>query len=670
FSGDERFHRRVFDLAGDDGPTGPVVPLSRIVHDRLVIEIRRGCTRGCRFCSSGMISRPVRERPPEQILRIAEQGLAATGYRDVSLLSLSSGDYSEIVRLVGMLTDRFRNRLVAVSLPSLRISTFDVTLAEQIGEVRKTGFTFAPEAGTERLRAVINKPLTDQQFAEVVDAVCRAGWQTLKFYFMIGLPTETDDDLQGIARMVRRAEQIGRGYWKGRLAINVTLAPFVPKPHTPFQWEAQVGREEMERRCRLVADGLHGSRSVHIKRHSVESSFIEAVLARGDRRVADALERAWQLGCNLDAWSDRFNLGLWLRAFEETGLDPSWYANRARSDDEVFPWDHIDAGPGKSFLLEQRRAAMRGEILDDCALEGCAGCQACSDGLGHKLVGAAAAQRPATDAVVPPSSASQQTSQPPESRVRARGRHRSMLRQQPSRAASEQPLPIQRIRLSYSKEGRLRFLSHLDMVKTWQLLVERAGLPIAYSRGFHPVALLQYSPPLAVGYGARGEWVDIFLRERMGPEQVVRRLAEIAPDGMRIFAPLEIALSAKALDRSIVAADFEIQLSPRLLESAALSVERIRQIWQESKDQAAGPAPQAQPQQEGCRSAALMEALEVISTSPAVLHMRIRQSGGNLPDPLRLLRALLGVELRLGDEAEVTRLGLISEPLSIRVPAR
>jgi len=654
-SADERtatrplFERRVFDIAGDSSPAHPVVPLARTVHDRLVVEIRRGCTRGCRFCSSGMITRPVRERPPEQVLEIVERGLGHTGYRDVSLLSLSSGDYSQIAPLINALIERFGGRRVSVSLPSLRISEFDVALAERISEVRKTGFTFAPEAGTERLRAVINKPLADEEFFGIVDRVCRAGWRTIKLYFMVGLPTETDEDLDGIVRMVRRVEEIGRSYWKGRLKINVSVAPFVPKPHTPFQWEAQVEREELARRYRKVASALKRMRCVHLKRHGVEEAFVEAVLTRGDRRVADAIEKAWRLGCRLDAWSDRFDFSTWMRAFEDTGIDPTWYANRRRGDSEILPWDHIAAGPSRQFLLGQREAALRGEMLEDCTRSPCYGCGACENGPSHRLAEKAPQVAVKTKGKIA-------ETDPRKAPRTIRGRKTSA---RPSRGpeSAMQPSPRQRLRLSYSKSGRLRFLSHLDMVKVWQLLVERARLPVAYSRGFHPVALLQYSPPLPVGYEARGEWVDIFLHERLDPKEAAARLDEAAPEGMRVFAPVEINLEAPALDRSIAAAEYEIELARESVSDGSLSPETIRKCWVEARREAATLRDEGQDNPR-LRAASIIESLEPARGTENTIRLKIRKDRGNLSDPVRLLNALLGAEMKAGEGVKVTRLGL------------
>jgi radical SAM family uncharacterized protein len=652
-----RFHRRVFDLASDLGPVEPVVPLSRIVHDRFVIEIRRGCVRGCRYCSSGMINRPVRERPVEQIVEAAERGLAATGYRDLSLLSLSSGDYSRILPLVTALLARFADRPVAIALPSLRISTFDVELADRIGEVRKTGFTFAPEAGTERLRRVINKPVSDRQFAEVVDAVCRAGWQTLKFYFMIGLPTEEDSDLDGIVRMVRRAEQIGRSHHRSRLTVNVTLSPFVPKPHTPFQWEPQIDREEMHRRYQYVARALERLRCVHVKRHSTRASFIEAVLARGDRRLADSLERAWRLGCRLDAWGDRFRFDLWMQAFEETGIDPAWYANRRRGDDEVFPWDHIDAGISRGFLCREREAAFK--VVDGVDTV-------------ETVDTAVAVDR--VDAVGGVDRAAA---------VGGGSKKAGRAKPQPPRAALEQPAPVQRVRISYSKVGRLKYLSHLDLVKAWQLLVERAALPMAYSRGFHPVALLQYSPALSVGYEGLAEMLDIYLRERIAPEDLMRRLEAAAPREMRLFAPLEIDLAAPALDRTVEAADYEIRLAEPLVAENGLSADAIERAWSSIKQNASGAAAATSGALPHGRASALKDPIStqrldreegpgeparkaagaigsITVQTPTVFRMRVLKSEGNLTDPLRLLGQLLNRETRLVRDADVTRLGLVT----------
>ncbi|MDK2903905.1 MAG: hypothetical protein PWQ93_1824 [Clostridiales bacterium] len=361
--------RVVTDLSGAAYPERPIVPYIDIVHDRAVLEIFRGCTRGCRFCQAGMIYRPIRERSADSLLELADKLIRATGYSEMSLSSLSTGDYSQLEQLVKILLERFQDEKVALSLPSLRLDSVDKSLLERIQSVKKTGLTFAPEAGTQRLRDVINKGITDDDILRTVKYAFRQGWQSVKLYFMIGLPTETDDDLYGIAEMARRIldvyysipkEQRGR-----HIDITVSTSSFVPKPFTPFQWDPQDKIDRLSYKQHLLQQQL---RMKHVTYHWSDNrlSFMEAVFARGDRRLGRVLAAALANGCRFDAWTDYFNYEGWLKAFEQCGIDPEFYAGRIRSYDEVLPWDHIDAGVSKDFLIRERERALKGKTTFDC----------------------------------------------------------------------------------------------------------------------------------------------------------------------------------------------------------------------------------------------------------------------------------------------------------------
>ncbi|MDK2856186.1 MAG: hypothetical protein PWQ86_1399 [Bacillota bacterium] len=372
----ERVKKRVVhDLNRASFPESPVVPFLDVVHDRAMLELFRGCARGCRFCQAGMIYRPVREKDQETLLRQAEKLLKSTGYGEISLASLSSLDYSHIAELIDALVDQYGSQGIRVSLPSLRADSFAVEQARKIHEVRRSSITFAPEAGTQRLRDVINKNVTEPELLAAVQAAAEAGWNAFKLYFMIGLPTETDEDVLGIAELARKVANLKPK--EGRITrVTVSTSNFVPKPHTPFQWEGQVKREELRRRQLLLHDRLKGRRLEH-RWHEPEQSFLEAVFSKGDRRVADALERAWRLGCRLDGWSEEFRFDVWEQAFRETGIDPAFYANREIPEDEVLPWDHLDPGVSKEFLRAERARARRGERTPDCSRERCSACGVC-----------------------------------------------------------------------------------------------------------------------------------------------------------------------------------------------------------------------------------------------------------------------------------------------------
>ena len=346
-------------------PTRLVVPYVEAVHDRATIEIQRGCTRGCRFCQAGMIYRPVRERPLEEVLETVEAILSATGYEEVALASLSSTDHSQIEPMVRQLVARYQDPPLAISLPSLRTDAFSVALAEMIQGRRKTGLTFAPEAGTDRLRDVINKGVTNEDLLRTAETAYSRGWQRIKLYFMVGLPTETLEDVAAIAELVRKVRAIGRRYHGNRARVNVSLATFIPKAHTPFQWCSLADEEDLRGKQTLLRRALRAP-GIHLSWHDPRTSLLEAALSRGDRRLGEVIHRAWQLGAKFDAWDETFDEAAWQRAFDEVGLDPDFYARRKRSFDEVLPWDHIDTGVKKEFLIEEYRRALRGQTTIDC----------------------------------------------------------------------------------------------------------------------------------------------------------------------------------------------------------------------------------------------------------------------------------------------------------------
>ncbi len=362
----------VRDLDALADPVRPIVPFTEVVHDRGMLELFRGCTRGCRFCQAGIIYRPVRERRSERIPGMAQQLLSNTGYGELSLVSLSSADYPDIQELVKDLMGRLECGRVALSLPSLRVDSFSLDLASEIQRVKKTGLTFAPEAGTQRLRNVINKCVTEEDILATARRAFEAGWDSIKLYFMLGLPTETDEDVLGIAHTV---SLIGREYSRvksGRPKISVSTAVFVPKPHTPFQWEPQIGVAEMHRRQSLLAEAL--GRGVKYSWSEPDQSLLEAILSRGDRRLGPVIVSAARAGARLQAWSEFFDYNIWRAAMEKEQLDAEFYANRQRDSDEVLPWDHIDSGVSKEYLWRERERAFSQMTTPDCRSKRCLGC--------------------------------------------------------------------------------------------------------------------------------------------------------------------------------------------------------------------------------------------------------------------------------------------------------
>jgi radical SAM family uncharacterized protein len=370
--------RTVADLAEWPYPKRQLVPLVEVVHDRLNVEIFRGCTRGCRFCQAGMITRPVRERPEEQVRTMVQDGLRRTGYDEVALTSLSSADFSGIDGLVADLVNNQEGTgCVSLSLPSLRVDAFTVGVASEIQKVRRTGLTFAPEGGTWRIRQVLNKLITEDDLYAAVDSAYSQGWRRVKLYFLVGVPTEMDDDTRGIAELARNVVAVGRRHTK-QASCTASVGGFVPKPHTPFQWFGQNGVHELRRKVELLRGAVRKS-GVQLRWHDPEATFAEGIASRGDRRIGRVIERVWREGGTFQEWSERFDLRRWLDAMAAEGLDADWYVTRHRTEDEVLPWDHISAGLHRDFLWQDWQAALHEHGLPDCRWTPCYDCGVCTD---------------------------------------------------------------------------------------------------------------------------------------------------------------------------------------------------------------------------------------------------------------------------------------------------
>ena len=372
------YKRVVRDMNSVDFPTSPIVPFGEIVHDRIMLEVFRGCSRGCRFCHAGMVYRPVRERKPEVLKDLARQLVDNTGYNEISLVSLSSADYSCLAPMVHDMIDEFKDDRVSVSLPSLRIDSFCVAIAKEIQAVRKSGLTFAPEAGSQKMRDVINKGVTEEDLMNAVGAAFESGWNSVKLYFMIGLPFENDDDVLAIADLARKVQY---KYYQvtGKRGCKVTCSAsfFVPKPYTAFQWFAQDDLENIRRKQFLLKDEIKTIKNVTLNYHDSKTGIIEAVFARGDRKVGKALLLAWQKGARFDGWSDCFDYERWLEAFAEAGLDKDFYAARQRGEHEVFPWEHISPVVSRKFLWNEWQKAYAQQLTHDCRRSTCTGCGVC-----------------------------------------------------------------------------------------------------------------------------------------------------------------------------------------------------------------------------------------------------------------------------------------------------
>ncbi len=525
--------RVVADLSRMDHLLNPLVPNSKIVHDRLGVEVARGCTRGCRFCQAGIIYRPVRERTPEQIFDLACKGIENSGFNELALLSLSTGDYSCLSTALPQLMDRFAKEAISVSMPSMRVGTLTPALMDQIKRVRKTGFTLAPEAGSERLRRVINKGITEEDLLATSKDAFGLGWNVMKLYFMIGLPTETDEDIEAIAELAKKTKQIGsQAATKGRQQINVSVGTFVPKPHTPFQWNGQIPMEESRNKINALKRMLP-RKGINLKWHDPEQSFLEGVFSRGDRRLSALLETAWRDGARLDGWSDYFNLARWQQAAETCGLNLDDYL-LPRDIDGVLPWQHLQSGIDDSFLKEELEKGMAEGYTPDCRYHSCQKCGLCD----FKTLQPIVVDR-------------KQELEPPTVST-------------DKRIAGQSPKTEDlhfKYRVNYSRLGDICYLGHLEILQVVFRILRRANIRTNFSQGFNPSPKVSFGPALPVGTRSMAEYFIMDLPKPLSDLSTAKNnMNEQMPPGLLVQ---DISLHSGSIPQHIISS-YELTLDPPL----------------------------------------------------------------------------------------------------------
>ncbi|MGD0022499.1 MAG: TIGR03960 family B12-binding radical SAM protein, partial [Smithellaceae bacterium] len=524
--------RIVADLNLWPHPLNPVVPLMQTIHDRIILEIARGCMRGCRFCQAGMIWRPYRERNASLLVQMAEKLLAVTGHDEISLLSLSSGDYSCLEFLIKTLMKQHYSQRVALALPSLRVESLTGILIEEIKKIRKTSFTLAPEAGTDKMRRIINKGNTAHDLISIVDKIFAAGWKSIKLYFMLGLPYETQEDLEGIIELSHQVLKAA----KKRGQVTISLSTFVPKPHTPFQWQKQISLEETYIKQDFFRRRVK-NRNLSLKWHDAKMSLLEGMFSRGDERLGELLEKAFIKGCRFDGWTELLRFDIWQEAMDELGINPEDYL-REREINENLPWDNIDCGVSRQFLLQERKKSAQESATEDCRFADCQNCGICDFSTTKNIF----AKAEGIQEIIP----------------------------SPRKVTSAANEKI--YRFIFNKLGRARFLSHRELSTALIRSLRRSSLALVYSSGYHPHPKISFATATPVGMESREEYMDITAMEYPADLNLLKNEINSAlPRGIEVIEIKLLSAGAKALAQALYGFIYELYL-PADIDEGRLNI--------------------------------------------------------------------------------------------------
>lgn len=564
-------------------PTDFVVPNIKLVHDRIGIEIQRGCTRMCRFCQAGYIERPTRQRSPEKILDIAEKSLKATGIDEISLLSLSAGDYATIVPTLKELNARYKKERVSISVPATRTETLTPEMIAEVASVRKTGFTIAPEAGSERMRRVINKGNKVEDLMKACDNAFSAGYRLIKFYYMCGLPFENDDDVIGIAHEAGLALACGMKHTR-QAEINVSVSSLVPKPFTPFQWAPQMTIEETERKHRLIKKNL-SSRRLHFKNHNPRMSYLEGLFARGDRRLSVVIEEAFKRGCRFDQWEEHLDYAMWESVFKDLAIDLDFYLHRERGRDEVLPWDHLYAQMRKEWLWDEFENARKEAFTDDCSIARCADfCGACDFKtvknkiyvIDEKDIAAKKGNREWYGRFGKQSEKKQESEATPTD---------ESISSLPKRSQSDRKKTATlKLRCDFIKIESAALFGHLDLMGFLKRALLRCRVPVAYTEGFHPQIKLSMGAALPVGVESECESFDVYLTDSIEINGFLSEMNRALPAGIRLMSANYVDLHSPAPYSMVSGVDYQVDLPETLSESTLDEIRRNTNELREGKD--------------------------------------------------------------------------------------